>query len=105
MPSTDTFNTLGAAKQAEIIAKLMELFKGNERGYGVGEIKGAKFNEPWSQLELAKCYHKGEGTKKDLDQAAFYYDKVNQSKLEKLTIQASYQLRVVEVEKKSSAKQ
>jgi len=45
MPSDNPFSTYAASKQAEIIAKLMELFKGNSRGFGLGEIKGAKFNE------------------------------------------------------------
>jgi hypothetical protein len=45
MPSNDIFSTYGVAKQAEIIQKFMDLFNGNERGYGVGEVEGAKKNE------------------------------------------------------------
>lgn len=45
MLSSEVFSTYGPQKQAEIITRLMDLFKSNERGYGVGEVRGAKFNE------------------------------------------------------------
>lgn len=45
MPSENIFTTYAAQKQAEIIIKLMDLFKSNERGYGVGEIRGTTFLE------------------------------------------------------------
>src|SRR5215471_11264350 len=45
MPSNDIFSTYGASKQAEIITKLMELFRGNERFHGYGDIKGANKDE------------------------------------------------------------
>src|SRR5262245_15345340 len=45
MSSNDVFTTYAAGKQVEIIQKLIELFKGNERFHGAGEVTGAKFNE------------------------------------------------------------
>jgi hypothetical protein len=45
MTSNNIFTTLSPGKQAQIIADLMDLFRSNERGYGVGEFEGAKFNE------------------------------------------------------------
>ena len=45
MSSNGTFSTYSSDKQAEIIQKLMVLFKGNERFHGAGEKAAAKFNE------------------------------------------------------------
>jgi hypothetical protein len=45
MSSNTQFSTYGAERQAEIIQKLMILFKGNERFHGAGEKAGSKFNE------------------------------------------------------------
>jgi hypothetical protein len=45
MPSGDTFTTYTAAKQAEIVTKLMDLFKGNERAHGVAEVSSFKWIE------------------------------------------------------------
>jgi hypothetical protein len=45
MSSNDSFSTATPQKQAEIVQKLMVLFKGNERFHGAGEVTGAKFND------------------------------------------------------------
>lgn len=45
MTTTSTFNTYPPGLQAKIISDLMDLFKSNSRGYGIGEFSGAKFNE------------------------------------------------------------
>jgi hypothetical protein len=51
MPSADVFNTYSPQKQAEIVTKFMELFRGSERGYGWGDGKGAKLNEKKNKME------------------------------------------------------
>jgi hypothetical protein len=45
MTSSTTFSTLNPGKQAQIVADLMDLFKSNSRGYGLGEFQGARFEE------------------------------------------------------------
>jgi len=45
MPSNTDFNTYGADRQAEIISKLMELFKGNERFHGAANVVGSTYEE------------------------------------------------------------
>jgi hypothetical protein len=46
MTTTETtFSTYDSGKQAQIVHDLMDLFKSNQRGYGLGEFEGAKFNE------------------------------------------------------------
>jgi hypothetical protein len=45
VPFNDVFSTYAGPKQAEIIRILNELFKGNERFHGAGDIVGAKWEE------------------------------------------------------------
>jgi hypothetical protein len=45
MPSSDAFNTYPAAKQAEIITRMTDLFRGNDRAHGLAEIKSFKYLE------------------------------------------------------------
>jgi hypothetical protein len=46
MTTTETtFSTYDSRKQAQIVHDLMDLFRSNQRGYGLGEFEGAKFNE------------------------------------------------------------
>lgn len=45
MTSETSYTTLGPGKQAQILADLMDLFHSNERGYGLGEFEGARFDE------------------------------------------------------------
>jgi hypothetical protein len=45
MTSTGLYNTYQPGKQAQIIQDLMDLFRSNSRGYGVGEFQGARFDE------------------------------------------------------------
>jgi hypothetical protein len=45
MTSDSTFTTLSGGLQAKIINDLMDLFRSNSRGYGVGEFQGARFDE------------------------------------------------------------
>jgi hypothetical protein len=61
MPSNDIFSTYAATKQAEIVAKLMELFKGNERFHGAAEVKGSKHDEEKNKWRPAgiRLEHRG----------------------------------------------
>jgi hypothetical protein len=45
MTSDSIFTTLSGGLQAQIINDLMDLFRSNSRGYGVGEFTGARFDE------------------------------------------------------------
>lgn len=45
MTSNNIFSTLNAGRQAQIVQDCMDLFRSNERGYGVGEFEGAKYDE------------------------------------------------------------
>jgi len=45
MPDSTTFGTYTNAKQEKILQEFMDLFKGNSRGYGVGEFDGARQRE------------------------------------------------------------
>jgi hypothetical protein len=45
MTSDSIFTTLSGGLQAKIINDLMDLFRSNSRGYGVGEFQGARFDE------------------------------------------------------------
>lgn len=55
MSSADDFNRYIPQKQEELTRRFQELFKGNERGYGFGEGKGAYFNDEKNKGE----YHPG----------------------------------------------
>src|ERR1700747_454204 len=40
-----TFSSYSTGKQAQVLHDFMELFQGNDRGYGVGEFAGARQRE------------------------------------------------------------
>jgi len=45
MSSGNTYSTYSTELQGQILKDLMDLFRSNNRGYGVGEFSGAKYNE------------------------------------------------------------
>jgi hypothetical protein len=45
MTTDNTFTTLSSGRQALIINDFIDLFKSNQRGYGIGEFEGARFDE------------------------------------------------------------
>jgi hypothetical protein len=45
MTSESKYSTYDSGKQVKIISDLMDLFRSNQRGYGVGEFTGARFDE------------------------------------------------------------
>jgi hypothetical protein len=61
MSSNNDFSTAGQGKQAEIIQKLMVLFKGNDRFHGAADVIGAKYDEDknkWRPGNI-RAIHKG----------------------------------------------